>query len=82
MSSKMYKIIIIIITSIIFTLLLFYIPNKSNISKKYIIPIIVSLLLKYLLGDLDSGYQYTISDIYYWLILLLIPYLLISYLEK
>ena len=78
----MYKIIIIIITSIIFTLLLFYIPNKSNISKKYIIPIIVSLLLKYLLGDLDSGYQYTISDIYYWLILLLIPYLLISYLEK
>ena len=30
------------------------------------IPLIVSLLAKYLLGDWDKGYQWTINDLCYW----------------
>jgi hypothetical protein len=76
------KIILISLIALILTLLFFYIPNKSNFPKKYIIPIIVSLIIKYSFGDLDKGYRYTISDIYYWLIILLVPYIVVVYLEK
>lgn len=76
------KIIFISLIALILTLLFLNIPNKSNFPKKYIIPIIVSLVIKYLFGDLDKGYTYTISDIYYWLIILLVPYIVIIYLEK
>jgi predicted membrane protein len=78
----MYKIIKILILIIILTLVFFYLPNKSNFPKKYIIPIIVALIIKYSLGDLDKGYIYTISDIFYWFIILFIPYLIICYLER
>ena len=76
------KILLIFLIGLILTLLFLNIPNKSNFPKKYIIPIIVSLIIKYSLGDLDKGYRYTISDIYYWLIILLVPYILVVYLEK
>jgi len=76
------KIILISLIALILTLLFLNIPNKSNFPKKYIIPIIVSLIIKYSFGDLDKGYGYTISDIYYWLIILLIPYIVVVYLEK
>ena len=76
------KIILISLIALILTLLFFNIPNKSNFPKKYIIPIIVSLIIKYSFGDLDKGYRYTISDIYYWLIILIIPYIVVVYLEK
>ena len=76
------KIILISLIALILTLLFFYIPNKSNFPKKYIIPIIVSLIIKYSFGDLDKGYRYTISDIYYWLIILIIPYIVVVYLEE
>jgi len=72
---------IILITSVL-TLFFFCIPNKSNFPKKYVIPIIVSLIVKYSLGDFDKGYNYTFSDIYYWFIILFIPYLIVVYLEK
>ena len=74
--------VVISLIALILTFLFFNIPNKSNFPKKYIIPIIVSLIIKYSFGDLDKGYRYTISDIYYWLIILLVPYIVVVYLEK
>ena len=59
------KILNIIILSIIFTSVLYFIPNQSNFSKIYIIPIITALLVKYIYGDLDTNYQWSLSDIYY-----------------
>jgi hypothetical protein len=76
------KMVVISLIALILTFLFFNIPNKSNFPKKYIIPIIVSLIIKYSFGDLDKGYRYTISDIYYWLIILLVPYIVVVYLEK
>ena len=51
------------------------IPNKSNISKKYIIPFITSILLKYIYGDLDYNYQWSFTDIYYWGIIFITSYI-------
>ena len=76
------QIVIISVLALFLTLLFFYIPNKSNFPKKYMIPIIVSLIIKYSLGDLDKGYSYTISDVYYWFMILFIPYAVVLYLER
>lgn len=55
-----------ILLSTILTIILLQCKNKSNFNSIYIIPIIVSLLVKYLIGDWDVGYQWTTSDIFYW----------------
>ena len=68
-------------TSIV-TLLFLTIKNESNFPKKIIIPILVALITKYCLGDLDKGYKYTITDIYYWFIILFIPYIIVVYFEN
>jgi len=56
----------ITVVNIIGTLVFMCIPNKSNFPKEYIIPPIMSLIIKYTIGDLDKGYQFTYSDIFYW----------------
>lgn len=76
------KLVLISVLAVFSTLLFFNIPNKSNFPKKYIIPIIVSLIIKYSLGDLDKGYNYTIYDVYYWFMILFIPYAVVLYLER
>lgn len=44
-------------------------PNKlSNIPHLLMAVIIGSLVSKIIYGDFDIGYQWTISDIYYWFI--------------
>ncbi len=61
----MNKIFISIFLSILLTVIFYYIPNKSNFNKYYIIPIIVFLIIKYISGDWDKGYVYTYKDILY-----------------
>lgn len=48
------------------TLILSFVKNKSNFSEYLMIPLIVSLLTKYVMGDWDKGYQWSINDLYYW----------------
>jgi len=78
----MNKIIITCILSILLSIILFLIPNKSNYSRYFMIPIIVILLIKYTLGDWDKGYIYTYKDILFYLILGLISIVTIYLLNK
>jgi uncharacterized membrane protein YeaQ/YmgE (transglycosylase-associated protein family) len=56
-----------IVTTIIGGYIGALIPNKySNINKLLMSIIIGSLFSKCIYGDFDIGYQWTISDIYYW----------------
>lgn len=73
------KILLILIAAIVMTFIFLHIPNKSNFPSYVMIPLIVSLIIKYSMGDLDRGYQYTVSDIYYWAIILLVPYAIVVY---
>lgn len=52
--------------SSIVTIVLFFIGNRSNIPSILMIPIIVSLLTKYVLGDWDKGFQWSVVDLAYW----------------
>ena len=49
------KLLIVSFVALILTVVIFYIPNKSNFPKQIMIPIIVSLIIKYSFGDLDKG---------------------------
>jgi hypothetical protein len=66
----MNKILITCILSILLSIILYFIPNKSNYSQYFMIPIIVILLIKYTMGDWDEGYIYTMKDIYYYFIII------------
>ena len=68
--------------TIVYTLILASIKNRSNFKKIYIIPIIVSLLVKYTLGDIDKGYQYSVLDIVYWIGLLTLSSTVVFLYEK
>jgi len=55
---------------IVVTIALFFVENRSNLPAEVMIPIIVSLLTKYVLGDWDEGFQWSFSDVAYWASLL------------
>ena len=61
--------------SVLLTTALFFLPNNSNLRKEYILPFIVALLTKYVLGDWDDGYIWSYSDVYYWGSVLLVSYI-------
>ncbi|MBI90023.1 MAG: hypothetical protein CMG60_08050 [Candidatus Marinimicrobia bacterium] len=73
----MNQLILITISVFLFTILLNNIKNKSNFSKFIIIPVIVAMLTKYIVGDLDSGYTWSVIDIFYWLYIFVLSYILL-----
>ncbi len=75
------KILLISVVAVVLTLIFLIIPNKSNFPNRIMIPLIVSLIIKYSMGDLDRGYSWTMSDILYWATILLVPYFIVIYFE-
>ena len=63
--------------TILATLFFLPFPNKSNISIYIILPAAVLLQAKYLFGDLDDGFQWSLSDILYWISLYIFSFLTI-----
>ena len=76
-----YILYLISFVNIIGTIIFTEIPNKSNFPKEYIIPIIMSLIIKYSIGDLDKGYQLTYSDIFYWIYILGLSHIIVILLK-
>jgi hypothetical protein len=71
---QIIKTILFVITT---SIVLLFIPNKSNFNSLIIIPIIVGLLTKYSLGDWDKGFIWSSNDIVYWITLFGTSYLTI-----
>ena len=55
-------ILFVVALSLLFT----FVENKSNFPSYIMIPIIVSAITKYVLGDWDEGYAWTMMDPPYW----------------
>tara|TARA_B100000035_G_C21032918_1_gene569316 strand:- start:1056 stop:1343 length:288 start_codon:yes stop_codon:yes gene_type:complete len=64
------------------TLFFLQIPNKSNYPREYYIPLMVALIAKYCIGDLDETFKWSISDIFYWIYILIVPYITIFYINR
>ena len=54
------------------------VPNRSNFKRVYVIPLICLLVTKYVVGDFDLGYVWTLSDVFFVLYVLTISYLVIK----
>lgn len=63
-----------ILLSFTLSIILSILPNKSNFPKIVMIPIIVGLLVKYILGDWDHGYMLSYKDLYYWISIIITSY--------
>lgn len=73
----MKQFIIVTISIVVFTLIFDNIKNKSNFSKYIMIPLIVAILTKYIVGDFDNGYIWTFSDGLYWIYIFLLSYIIL-----
>ena len=71
-----------IFASIFLTILLLFIKNESNFNDYIIIPLITSLVIKYTFGDFDIGYQWSKSDIFYWVILIVTSVIIIKIVKR
>ena len=76
------NVILLLIVTILITYCLYIIPNKSNINKYYIIPIISFLIVKYTIGDLDKGSMYSFSDLLHLAIIISTSIVYILILDK
>jgi hypothetical protein len=76
------KVTKVIFASIFLTILLLFIKNESNFNDYIIIPLITSLVIKYTFGDFDIGYQWTKSDIFYWVILIVTSIIIIKIIKR
>lgn len=76
------KVTKVIFASVFLTILLLFIKNESNFSDYIIIPLITSLVIKYTFGDFDIGYQWSKSDIFYWVILIVISIIIIKIVKR
>ena len=70
-----FKILFTLLFVMLSTYVLSKFKNNSNISVFIIIPFIVALLTKYIIGDWDDGFIFTLSDIFYWITILITSYL-------
>ena len=61
------RMVIQTISLVIFlTIILSFVKNRSNFSSYLIVPVIVSLVTKYVMGDWDVGFVWSQLDILYW----------------
>ena len=58
----------------VISLILLYFPNKSGFSTHLVVPFLTALLVKYILGDWDNGYKWSMSDIQYFSAILATSY--------
>ena len=74
----MNKIIISLFFSCFYTIIFLFIPNKSNFSTEKVLPLLVSGITKYTIGDWDKNYKWTFLDILYWISIILTSYITIK----
>lgn len=72
----MTRVIYTIIFTIIISLLFNALENKSNIPNEYIVPLITSGIIKYIIGDWDVGSKLSYTDILYFVSILTISFII------
>ncbi len=63
MKKELFTILFVCICTICFL----FIPNKSNFPTIIILPILISAITKYVIGDWDKDYQWSHLDIFFWI---------------
>jgi hypothetical protein len=66
-----------IILTLVITLFFLLFRNKSQIGRQYAIPVVVSTILWYIDGNWDENNMLSLSNIVYWILIMLLSYIII-----
>lgn len=72
---RVFKLLFTLCTS---TIILLLFENKSHIHTEYLIPALVGLKIIYIFGDFDRDDSYTLSDLIYWSVVLLVSLIIVK----
>ena len=64
------------------TILFLFIKNKSNFPTVIVLPLLVAAITKYVMGDWDKGYKWSVMDLYYWILIVCVSYFTIIIYKK
>jgi hypothetical protein len=70
-----------IMLTIITTVLLRLLQNKSQIAHQYAIPLVVSAVLWYIIGNWDTKNMLTIDNFVYWIIIMFFSWLIVLFVD-
>ncbi len=69
------SIMLTIISSIILRLM----KNKSQVSNEYAIPLVVSAILWYIIGNWDKKNMLSINNFIYWILIMILSYIVVKF---
>lgn len=70
-----------VILTIITTVVLRLLQNKSQIAHQYAIPLVVSAILWYIIGNWDTENMYSLTNLFYWIIIMVFSWTIVLFVD-
>lgn len=70
-----------VMLTIITTVGLRLLQNKSQIAHQYAIPLVVSAILWYIIGNWDTKNMYSFTNLFYWIIIMVFSWTIVLFVD-
>lgn len=70
-----------VMLTIITTVVLRLLQNKSQIAHQYAIPLVVSPVLWYIIGNWDTENMYSLTNLFYWIIIMVFSWTIVLFVD-
>jgi len=70
-----------VMLTIITTAVLRLLQNKSQIAHQYAIPLVVSAILWYIIGNWDTKNMYSLTNLFYWIIIMVFSWTIVLFVD-
>ena len=70
-----------VMLTIITTVVLRLLQNKSQIAHQYAIPLVVSAVLWYIIGNWDTENMYSLTNLFYWIIIMIFSWIIVLFVD-
>ena len=70
-----------VMLTIITTIVLRLLQNKSQIAHQYAIPLVVSAVLWYIIGNWDTKNMYSLTNLLYWIIIMVFSWTIVLFVD-
>ena len=70
-----------VMLTIITTVVLRLLQNKSQIAHQYAIPLVVSAVLWYIIGNWDTKNMYSLTNLLYWIIIMVFSWTIVLFVD-
>ena len=70
-----------VMLTIITTVVLRLLENNSQIAHQYAIPLVVSAVLWYIIGNWDTENMYSLTNLFYWIIIMIFSWIIVLFVD-